>query len=414
MLHSLLAKLQSPGVRAATVHRWTIVFLCVLMAVAFLLGSWWRRWPVEARRRPVTVASSLYENTRAGVSYVGDAACARCHAEVARSYGKHPMGRSAAAAADVLPAIRGLVLEVGALAYSIDRRDGRVFHQETRRNAKGHVIARTEAEARYAIGSGTRGFAFLVQRDGNLYQSPLAWYSEKQGWDLAPGYRIENLHFDRPITLDCLFCHTNRVELVEGQPPRFHGLTIGCERCHGPGELHVRRPARIEGRDLSIVNPATLESLSLRDAVCEQCHLQGTDRTTVPGRSPFDYRPGLDLAEFVRVWSSRADPSQRMHAVGQVEQMRESQCYRKSDGRLGCISCHDPHRLPEAGEQVAYFRNRCLECHADRGCTLPRPVRLERNANDDCTACHMPRAPATNVPHTSRTLHNIPRVADGP
>jgi hypothetical protein len=408
-----MARFHSPAVQAATVRWWMIVLLCAVMAAALLLGSWWRHSPFEARRQPITAASSLYENTREGVSYVGDVACVRCHAEIARSYGKHPMGRSAAAAADVMPAVRGLVLEVGELAYSIDRRDGRVFHQETRRDAEGRVVARIEAEARYAIGSGTHGFAFLVERDGGLYQSPLAWYSEKQGWDLAPGYRIENLHFDRPITLDCLYCHTNRVELVEGKPPRFHGLAIGCERCHGPGALHARRPARTDGRDLRIVNPATLESLSLRDAVCEQCHFQGTDRTTMPGHSPFDYRPGLALAEFVRVWSSRADPSQRLHAVGQVEQMRASRCYRQSDGRLGCISCHDPHRLPEAGERVAYYRDRCLECHADRGCTLPRPARLRRNASDDCTACHMPRAPATDVPHTSRTLHNVPRVAVG-
>src|SRR5262249_42976841 len=161
------------------------------------------------------------------------------------------------------------------------RRDGRVFHQETRRDAAGHVVARTEAEARYAIGSGTAGVAFVVERDGSLYQSPLAWYSGKQAWELAPGYRTQKLQFDQPITLDCLFCHTNRVELVAGKPPRFHGLTIGCERCHGPGELHVRRPERIDGADLSIVNPATLESLSQRDAVCEQCHLQGTERTTM-------------------------------------------------------------------------------------------------------------------------------------
>jgi hypothetical protein len=390
-----------------------IVFLCVLIAAAFLLGSRWRRAPVEPRRPPVTAASSLYENTRAGVSYVGDVACIRCHAEIARSYGKHPMGRSTAAAADVMPTVRGLVFEVGDLAYSIDRRDGRVFHQETRRDAEGRAVARIEAEARYAIGSGSHGFAFVVERDGSLYQSPLAWYAETQGWDLAPGYRIENLHFNRPITLDCLFCHTNRVELAEGKPPRFHGLTIGCERCHGPGALHVRRPERIDGSDLSIVNPAALESPSLREAVCEQCHLQGTDRTTLPGRSPFDYRPGQEFAEFVRVWSSRADPSQRLHAVGHVEQMRESRCYRQSDGRLGCISCHDPHRVLEAEERVAYYRDRCLECHADRGCKLPRPARLKRQASDDCTACHMPRAPATDVPHTSRTLHSVPRFAGG-
>jgi len=94
--------------------------------------------------------------------------------------------------------------------------------------------------------------------------------------------------------------------------------------------------------------------------------------------------------------------------------MRESRCYQQSGQRLGCISCHDPHRLPEAAERVAYYRDRCLVCHADRGCRLPRPARIARNADDDCTACHMPRVQATDVAHTSLTRHNIPRDIVGP
>ena len=42
----------------------------------------------------------------------------------------------------------------------------------------------------------------------------------------------------------CLFCHCNAVEPVADtlnryRPPLFRGHAIGCERCHGPGELHV-------------------------------------------------------------------------------------------------------------------------------------------------------------------------------
>jgi hypothetical protein len=395
-------------------HLRVVMLACVFTCAVLPLGCWQRgNAPVGSGQGTGSVASRAHRNTAPGVSYVGDAACAACHAEITATYRRHPMGRSLAAAAEILPDARGVVLEVGDLTYSIDRRDRRVFHQETRRDKQGRTIASTEAEVRYALGSGTRGFAFLVERQGGLFQSPLAWYTGKQGWDLAPGYRAENLHFERPITLDCLFCHTNRVEMADRTLPRFHGLTIGCERCHGPGALHVRQPEPIAGADPEIVNPASLEPPSLREAVCEQCHLQGTDRVPVPGRSLFDYRPGLDLAEFVQVWSARADPSLRLHAVGQVEQMRESRCYQQSGQRLGCISCHDPHRLPEAAERVTYYRDRCLQCHADRGCRLPRPARIARNADDDCTACHMPRVRSTDVAHTSLTRHNIPRDAVG-
>src|SRR5207253_975908 len=70
------------------------------------------------------------------------------------------------------------------------------------------------------------------------------------------------------------------------------------ERCHGPGELHVQRQRerRTEPGDWddTIVNPSRLEP-ALREAVCEQCHLQGQARVLRRGRGVFDYRPGLPL-----------------------------------------------------------------------------------------------------------------------
>jgi hypothetical protein len=369
------------------------------------------RRSVEVRTRIVPVTSP-YKNAAPGVAYIGDAACARCHAEIAEAFGHHPMGRSMTTVTGVMPEVSGTVFEVGDLTYSIERRDGRVFHRETRRDKSGRVIATTEPEVRYVLGSGTRGLSFLVERDGGLFQSPIAWYTQQRSWDLAPTYREQNLHFDRRISVGCLFCHANRVEMVDGKPPVFHGLSIGCERCHGPGELHARRPGRIDGKDLTIVNPADLEPGELRESVCNQCHLQGVSRTNLPGRSSFDFRPGLLLDAFVNISTSAYDPAMRGRAVGQVEQMRESLCYRQSGGQLGCISCHDPHRLPEAGERIAYYRGRCLECHADRGCSLPLPTRRTRSPEDDCTACHMPRKDATDVAHTALTDHRIPRRAD--
>jgi predicted CXXCH cytochrome family protein len=92
-----------------------------------------------------------------------------------------------------------------------------------------------------------------------------------------------------------------------------------------------------------------------------------------------------------------------------VEQMARSRCFRESRGALGCISCHDPHELPSPAQRVAYYRERCLTCHADRGCALPADQRRVRGVEDDCIACHMPRAPTSDVPHVTTTLHSIPR-----
>ena len=132
--------------------------------------------------------------------------------------------------------------------YSIEHRGDRVFHKEIKRDASGRVISQNEAEARYVIGSGEQAMAFLLERgDGHLFESPITWYSRKQKWDLSPGYESDNPHFERFVKPTCLFCHSNQFDHVEGsenhyQQPIFHGHAIGCERCHGPGELHVQHP----------------------------------------------------------------------------------------------------------------------------------------------------------------------------
>ena len=287
--------------------------------------------------------------------------------------------------------------------------------EKSRRNPANLIIARNERDVQYVVGSGRRGLSYLIDDDGFVVESPITWYSQANRWGLSPGYEELNYHFDRSVQPGCLFCHANRVEPVAGtlnryRPPIFQGHEIGCERCHGPGELHVAQPEVIGGKDMTIVNPAALEP-PLREAVCEQCHLSGTQRVERAGRRFEDYRPGLPVHRFwsvlVPAWGP---PSARF--VGHVEQMHESQCFRASEGRLGCISCHDPHRLPDSGERVAYYRKRCQQCHADRGCSLPVGVRLARSHDDDCTVCHMPRSKNAEIPHVATTDHRIPRQLD--
>ncbi len=396
------------------VGRYGIPSALALLIAAIVLWDQTARRPVPGPTgmpapAVAPIPSSPYRNTQPGVAYVGDEVCARCHAEIARGYRGHPMGRSMSEAPGPEPAANGVVFTAGDLVYSVLQRGGKVVHREERRDAQGRTVESTERAVHYVLGSGRRGLAFLVEHDGGLYQSPITWYAETHRWGLAPLYEMQNLHFTRSITPGCLFCHSNRIDVAPGRPPVFHGLTIGCEQCHGPGALHARRPEPVDGRDWTIVNPADLEPRSLRESVCEQCHLQGSSRRPQPGRSAFDFRPGLPFDAFMVVSWARGDPIATIRAVGHVEQMRQSTCYRESGGELGCISCHDPHQLPAPEERVAYYQGRCQECHAERGCSLPRPERRAQQPDDDCTACHMPRSPAGDIAHTAITVHTIPR-----
>src|SRR5207237_4375275 len=43
------------------------------------------------------------------------------------------------------------------------------------------------------------------------------------------------------------------------------------------------------------------------------------------------------------------------------------------------------------------------------GCRLPAAARRERQPEDSCTACHMPRRSSASVAHAAVTDHRIPR-----
>jgi Tfp pilus assembly protein PilF len=301
--------------------------------------------------------------------------------------------------------------------YRVERKENRVVHREMKEDGQGQVLAERKAEIDFAVGSGTRGRSYLIDQDGYLFQSPITWYPQKRVWDLSPGYATRHHHFARPVSAECLFCHSNRVESMPDtvnhyRSPIFQGYAIGCERCHGPGELHVRLRERGEEApqiDFTIVNPRHLEP-ALRDSVCEQCHLQGEARVVRRGLSTFDYRPGLPLHLFLSVFVRPADANE-MKFVGQVEQMHASRCFVSSAGKMGCSTCHDPHHFPSTQERVAYHRDRCLECHEQKPCSLPMTVRVRKSKPDSCIDCHMP-AGKSDIPHASVTDHRIVRQVE--
>jgi predicted CXXCH cytochrome family protein len=372
---------------------------------------------VSAKERAGQWPQTPWKNARRGIKYLGDEACARCHADVAETFRRHPMGRSLAPIASA-PNLsndqsdRTTSFEAGQSLFEIERRGGRVVHRETRRDAQGRVLAQVEAEVSYALGSGTKGVSYLVERGGRLFQSPISWFSEKSKWDLSPGYERKNSHFERPIEPQCLFCHSNQVQPVDlsinrYEEPIFRGHAIGCERCHGPGELHARRQDTGSGPDLTIVNPRHLAP-SLRAAVCEQCHLLGDQRIERPGRATFDYRPGLPTSEFFAIYDRPSNAG--IKAVGHVGQMKVSRCFRESRGGLDCISCHDPHQVPAPQQKIAYFRQRCLNCHDRKGCSLPEPERRAASRGDSCIQCHMPTSDSSDIVHVAITDHRILRT----
>ncbi|HTU19975.1 MAG TPA: tetratricopeptide repeat protein [Gemmataceae bacterium] len=424
MIHPKLKAGGTPARRRA-------FWLCgvLVLAVALLLLWLWQRRPgrAVAVSDPRLTAATPYRNVRPDVRYVGDAACAECHPSHAESYHQHPMGRSLAPVAQVAANQRydaGVhnPFETEGFRYQVVREGDRVFHQETVADAQGRVVADRRVEMDFVIGSGARAHSYLFQRDGFLFESPITWYAQKGTWDLSPGYRGRRFGFERGIVQECLFCHCDRADHVENtvnqyRQPIFQGLAIGCERCHGPGELHVERRhggEPVAGLDDTIVNPADLDVPS-REAICQQCHLQGAVRVLRRGLDAFAFRPGLPLHLFWSVFVRPPEFADHL-LVGQVEQMTASRCYQASSTskKLGCISCHDPHALPAPEQRIAHYRNSCLQCHQEQSCTLAADRRRRKVPDDSCIACHMPRLATVDIVHTAVTDHRIVRQAQEP
>ncbi len=407
---------------------------CVLLAGLGVAGAWLgRRGEAPSPVRPAASSAPTdprrtyagpYRNVDPDVRYVGDAQCVGCHEDIAKSFALHPMALSLVPVADLLdrqrysPDVNNPFTALGR-RFQVERQGQEMRHRQADLDDSGKPIVELTQDVHWAIGSGAKGYSYLTEQDGFLLQTPISWYAQKQRWDLSPGFGPSILA-GRVVPGSCLFCHANRVREDPDhpdrfEPPVFEGRGIGCERCHGPGELHVRAPA-----DHTIVNPADLAP-PLRDAVCEQCHLEGEARILRAGRGLFDYRPGLPMSDFWAVLVPARRNGADARAVTHVEQMVQSKCFQRPVGalQLGCITCHDPHVWVGPAEREAHYRSACLKCHDEakgqRGCSEALARREQTSPRDSCIACHMPRYSNSDVAHAAATDHRIlRRPADHP
>ena len=364
------------------------------------------------------ITPSPFRNATPDVAYVGSQACIECHRDEHGTYLQTTHSRSLAEV-NVLhePAGGEYFHEISGRHYRVNREGEALRLREFIEDSQGAEVILAEHEAQYALGSGNYARMYLVKLDNFLIEAPVTWYPRRGEWGMSAGYE-RNPHqvgFGREVDSLCLYCHAGRVEAIAGAGLRLKvvEMAIGCERCHGPGALHVQeRNAQlaVEGDiDDSIVNLRHLPRDRQED-VCSQCHLSAFADVPVRGRSKADFRPGLRMSDFVV--SHRIDrPDTAMTVSGQIQQMRLSRCYRESQ-TMTCATCHDPHSHPDDSRKVEYFREKCLSCHSSSSCGLTLETRTKTEASDNCVICHMPRGP-TDIPHFTFTHHRVGIHAPG-
>ncbi len=368
-------------------------------------------------------------NQDPAVRYVGIDNCVGCHRDKAASFAHTGMGRS------FYPLTEGSTVEDFAdrneieipeqgLRYRMTRRDGKFFMRQSVPDEGGGETAVDERELVWVVGSGNHSRSYLTVLDGKLFQAPVCWYPEKRIWDLCPGYEEKNDHFGREITGSCVFCHNARMELLPDERNRYREpipAGIDCERCHGPGQLHVARwrsgkDEPDDEPDPTIVDPRRLPP-DLRIQVCFQCHLgdgKATERVPRQERAATDYRPGQPITDVMVPFFFR-DASRRDFGISaQADRLVRSRCYRASGGRIECLTCHDPHvTVYREGRPEGFYREKCLTCHRLADCTAPASERQATRApTDDCVACHMRKLEPDDHRHVRFTDHWIRKTSE--
>lgn len=362
--------------------------------------------------------SSAWKNVYdTSVHYVGMDKCRTCHEEVYRTFSQTGMGKSwdyatrQKSSADFAPN-HALVYDKDLDFYYKPYWQGdSLYIMEYRLEGKDttHKLCQ---RIDYIVGSGQHTNSHIFSVNGYLHQAPMTFYTQKGKWDLAPGFeKGSNSRFSRMIQLECMSCHNALPQFVAGSQNKYLTVKNGidCERCHGPGSLHVQEKEAgnivdtSKGPDYTIVNPRRL-STELQNNVCQRCHLQGI-AVLNDGKTFFDYRPGMKLSEVMNVFMpSYQGGEDKMIMASHVERMKKSNCYVNS-GKMSCITCHNPHVSVKFTPQEQYI-DACNSCHGDNdGCTETMEARLVQNNN--CITCHMPKNGSIDIPHVAVTDHFI-------
>ena len=323
----------------------------VLMIMAGCLGD-----PSLTPASPKPKAALLETGT-----FMGNAACAECHSDIARSHGQssHAQTLSLLSPRD----LGARVPPLGKIAQSefVLHETAEVF------TVAAPALSDQKAPLDLAVGSGKTGVTYVAFLDDNkMAEFRMSYFPIKKSWYITPGQEklvpgsLGKVH---PVAngKKCMLCHAVAVPETGGKPEkRFFG--VGCESCHGAGAAHVAA-ARSGKFDIGKMESLGKLSATRLNLLCGKCH--GTRESVKEAHLP-------------------SDVSNRMQTYG----LMESKCFQKSSDTLSCLTCHSPHEnAKSATREPVFYERACLTCHSRQ---TPQQKPCPINPTAKCLSCHMP------------------------
>jgi len=291
------------------------------------------------------------------------AACAACH-EQAKSQPGTSMARSLETVelGRILSARPLLTFKTGQYSYRIERKGNQSIYSVS------DGTQTLTMPIRWAMGASSAfGQTYILEKDGELYESRVSYFSKLNGLDMtlgAQGVRPTDLldaagrRMSREDDRQCFGCHATNA--TQGKEVTLDKMTPGvqCERCHGPVDKHLASMTQ-PGSEPVLMKDLSKMSTEEVSTFCGQCHRTWEDVVTM-GR--------LDIND-VRF---------------QPYRLTTSMCY-DDDPRISCLACHDPHH--EVVKSSPDYDAKCQACHAGG-----KPgAKACRVAKDRCASCHMPK-----------------------
>lgn len=373
------------------------------------------------------VKDSPFLNVYGEADYVGSEACENCHADKHNTFQHTGMGLSFNKAtrqksgADFSNAL--IYDSLSDLFYRSFWRGEDMFIAEFRIKEQDTTHYREE-RIEYIIGSGQHTNSHFWSDQGYIYQAPMTWYVQEQRWGLPPGYESNNIRFSRKIEQECMTCHNSLPIMDQASTHKYLDIPngISCERCHGPGSIHVNEKSKgitvdvSKEADYTIVNPKRLP-WKLQIDLCQRCHLQG-NAVLKNGKSFADFRPGMALSEVMQVYlPTYSNVNHPFIMASHAERFQQSKCFIQSNSEnlsqynpelnFTCISCHNPHVSVKETNTIQ-FNSRCIGCHAEgKNQSCSESIKIRNSVENNCVNCHMPLKGAKDIPHVSIHDHYI-------
>ena len=368
------------GIRNTGMPAWDMPDRQVWQLVAYI-----RHLPNPARMAAAEPPESDRDGPAPAATYVGSAACKKCHEEVYARWSKSRMAN----------VVRDPREHPDAIIPDLSKPDP--------------LVTFTKDDIAFVYGSRWKQRYFTKIGD-DYFPEPAQWdvthkmwkkYFVRNGTDWWTSFYPPD-NFKRPTGPLCDGCHSVNYDIATMKVSEWN---VGCEKCHGPGSAHVERPVAS-----TILNPARFDYVHASDT-CIQCHSQGRPpKNPIEGKYydwPVGFHVGLNLADFWELEEHKLGELSFTHfpdGTAHKNRMQGNDFVTSLMYARGvtCSNCHDPHGTDNPGIVREKGNGLCLGCHGPNAQNGPHAATIEQHthhaagsAGSECIACHMPKIAET-------------------